>query len=345
MQVGIPREIKNNENRVAMTPACVHDLTAQGAQVTVETGAGLGSGFSDEDYRAAGAVIGTAADAWSCRLVVKVKEPQPSEYSYFRPDLILFTFLHLAANEALEIKLRESGVKAIAYELVQLPDGSLPLLAPMSEIAGRLGAMMAEYYLQKTQGGRGLLAGGVPGVEKARFTIIGAGTAGRAALQAVVGMGADVTILDNQIAKLARLEEQYQSRVRTLFSNRKNLDDAVTASDAVISTVLVPGARAPHLVTTDMVRRMPQGSVIVDIAIDQGGSVETIPHSTTHDDPILLIDGVTHYAVANMPGAVPRTATTALSNATLPYVLLLAEHGLEALDIRPELARAILHNE
>lgn len=345
MQVGIPREIKNNENRVAMTPACVHDLTAQGAQVTVETGAGLGSGFSDEDYRAAGAVIGTAADAWSCRLVVKVKEPQPSEYCYFRPDLILFTFLHLAANEALEIKLRESAVKAIAYELVQLPDGSLPLLAPMSEIAGRLGAMMAEYYLQKTQGGRGLLAGGVPGVEKARFTIIGAGTAGRAALQAVVGMGADVTILDNQIAKLARLEEQYQSRVRTLFSNRKNLDDAVTASDAVISTVLVPGARAPHLVTADMVRRMPQGSVIVDIAIDQGGSVETIPHSTTHDDPILLIDGVTHYAVANMPGAVPRTATTALSNATLPYVLLLAEHGLEALDIRPELARAILHNE
>ena len=230
MQVGIPREIKNNENRVAMTPACVHDLTAQGAQVTVETGAGLGSGFSDEDYRAAGAVIGTAADAWSCRLVVKVKEPQPSD-------------------------------------------------------------------------------------------------------------------LDNQIAKLARLEEQYQSRVRTLFSNRKNLDDAVTASDAVISTVLVPGARAPHLVTADMVRRMPQGSVIVDIAIDQGGSVETIPHSTTHDDPILLIDGVTHYAVANMPGAVPRTATTALSNATLPYVLLLAEHGLEALDIRPELARAILHNE
>lgn len=345
MQVGIPREIKNNENRVAMTPACVHDLTAHGATVTVEAGAGLGSGFSDVDYRAAGAKIGTAADAWACRLVVKVKEPQPSEYGFFRPDLILFTYLHLAANETLEATLRAAQVKAIAYEQVQLPDGSLPLLAPMSEIAGRLGALMAEYYLLKTQGGRGLLAGGVPGVEKARFTIIGAGTAGRAALQAVIGMGADVTILDNQIIKLARLEEQYQSRVKTLFSNRKNLADAVTASDAVISTVLVPGARAPHLVTADMVRRMPQGSVIVDIAIDQGGSVETIPHSTTHDDPVLVIEGVTHYAVANMPGAVPRTATTALSNATLPYVLLLAEHGLDALRIRPELALAILQEE
>ncbi|MDD2459142.1 MAG: alanine dehydrogenase, partial [Eubacteriales bacterium] len=262
MQVGIPREIKNNENRVAMTPACVHDLTAHGATVTVEAGAGLGSGFSDVDYRAAGAKIGTAADAWACRLVVKVKEPQPSEYGFFRPDLILFTYLHLAANETLEATLRAAQVKAIAYEQVQLPDGSLPLLAPMSEIAGRLGALMAEYYLLKTQGGRGLLAGGVPGVEKARFTIIGAGTAGRAALQAVIGMGADVTILDNQIIKQARLEEQYQSRVKTLFSNRKNLADAVTASDAVISTVLVPGARAPHLVTADMVRRMPQGSVI-----------------------------------------------------------------------------------
>ncbi len=342
MHVGIPREIKNNENRVAMTPACVHELTVHGSTVTVETGAGLGSGFTDDDYRAAGAVLGTAAQAWASQLVVKVKEPQPAEYAFFRPDLILFTYLHLAANEALEAQLRAAGVKALAYELVQLPDGSLPLLAPMSEIAGRLGAMMAEYYLQKTQGGRGLLAGGVPGVEKARFTIIGAGTAGRAALQAVVGMGADVTILDNQISKLARLEEQYQSRVRTLFSNQSNLEMAVTGSDAVISTVLIPGARAPHLVTTDMVRRMPAGSVIVDIAIDQGGSVETIPHSTTHDDPVLVIHGVTHYAVANMPGAVPRTATTALANATLPYVLLLAGHGLEALKIRPELARALL---
>jgi alanine dehydrogenase len=341
MRVGIPKEIKNNENRVSMTPACIHELVVQGATAVVETGAGDGSGFPDEDYQAAGAAIGGTAEAWACDLIVKVKEPQPSEYQYFRPDLILFTYLHLAANEPLVQQLRSSGVRALAYEMVQMADGSLPLLAPMSEIAGRLGAMMAEYYLLKTQGGRGLLAGGVPGVEKARFTIIGAGTAGRAALQAVVGMGADVTVLDNQINKLARLEEQYQSRIKTLFSNRQNLDSAVTSADAVISTVLVPGARAPHLVTDDMVRRMAPGSVIVDIAIDQGGSVETIPHSTTHDQPILTIHGVTHYAVANMPGAVPRTATTALSNATLPYVLLLARSGIESCKIKPELDRAL----
>ena len=344
MDVGIPKEIKNNENRVSMTPACVHELVAHGSVVVVETAAGAGSGFTDADYEAAGARIGTADEAWSCALVVKVKEPQPSEYKYFRPGLILFTFLHLAADEQLARQLRQDGVHAFAYEMVQLPDGSLPLLAPMSEIAGRLGAMMAEFYLLKTQGGRGLLAGGVPGVEKARFTIIGAGTAGRAALQAVVGMGADVTVLDNQISKLTRLEEQYQSRIRTLFSNRQNLESAVTSADAVISTVLVPGARAPHLVTEDMVRRMTPGSVIVDIAIDQGGSVETIPHSTTHDAPVLVIHGVTHYAVANMPGAVPRTATTALSNATLPYVLLLAGNGLESCKIKPELYRALVRD-
>ena len=343
MDVGVPKEIKNNENRVAMTPSGVQELVAQGSVVIVETGAGAGSGFTDADYRAAGAQIGDAGQAWSCGLVLKVKEPQPSEYRYFRPGLILFTFLHLAADERLAHALRDSGVQALAYELVQLPDGSLPLLAPMSEIAGRLGALMAEFYLLKTQGGRGILAGGVPGVEKARFTIIGAGTAGRAALQAVVGMGADVTILDNQISKLTRLEEQYQSRIRTLFSNRQNLESAVTQADAVISTVLIPGARAPHLVTAAMVQQMAPGSVIVDIAIDQGGSVETIPHSTTHDQPTLVIQGVTHYAVANMPGAVPRTATMALSNATLPYARILATHGLKACDLKPELEKARIH--
>lgn len=343
MDVGVPKEIKNNENRVAMTPSGVQELVAQGSVVIVETGAGAGSGFTDADYRAAGAQIGDAGQAWSCGLVLKVKEPQPSEYPYFRPGLILFTFLHLAADERLAHALRDSGVQALAYELVQLPDGSLPLLAPMSEIAGRLGALMAEFYLLKTQGGRGILAGGVPGVEKARFTIIGAGTAGRAALQAVVGMGADVTILDNQISKLTRLEEQYQSRIRTLFSNRQNLESAVTQADAVISTVLIPGARAPHLVTAAMVQQMAPGSVIVDIAIDQGGSVETIPHSTTHDQPTLVIQGVTHYAVANMPGAVPRTATIALSNATLPYARILATRGLKACDLKPELEKARIH--
>ncbi len=330
MLVGVPREIKNNENRVALTPGCVHDLLAHDIPVIVESGAGLGSGFSDEEYAAAGATIGDAAAAWSAGLVVKVKEPQPSEYGYFRPDLMLFTFLHLAADAQLAARLAAIGVQAVAYEMVQLADGSLPLLAPMSEIAGRLGAMMAEYYLLKTQGGRGLLAGGVPGVEKARVVIIGAGTAGRAALQAVVGMGADVTILDIQIPKLSRLEELYQSRIRTLFSNPQNLRQRVIAADAVISTVLVPGARAPHLVSEDMVRQMAPGSVIVDIAIDQGGSVETVTRSTTHDQPVYTVHGVTHYAVANMPGAVPRTATTALSNATLPFVRQLACEGLAA---------------
>lgn len=345
MLVGLPREIKNNENRVAMTPACVHDLRAQDIPVIVETGAGLGSGFSDDEYREAGAVMGSAADAWSAGLVVKVKEPQPSEFGYFRPDLILFAFLHLAAEPILAARLAADGVRAIAYETVQLDDGSLPLLAPMSEIAGRLGAMMAEYYLLKTQGGRGLLAGGVPGVEKARFVIIGAGTAGRAALQAVVGMGADVVILDVQIPKLRHLEELYQSRIRTLFSNRQNLTQCVAAADAVISTVLIPGSRAPRLVTAEMVRQMKPGSVIVDIAIDQGGSVETIGHSTTHDQPVFTVSGVTHYAVANMPGAVPRTATTALANATLPYVCQLAREGLAACRPGTPLSRGLITSD
>ena len=331
-----------------MQPGCpgipdIHDLhDFQKIHVVVETGAGVGSGFTDEEYLAAGAQIGDAAAAWSADLVVKVKEPQPGEYQFFRRGLLLFTYLHLAANEKLAAELQKQGVKAIAYEMVQLDDGSLPLLAPMSEIAGRLGAMMAEYYLQKTQGGRGLLAGGVPGVEKARFVIIGAGTAGRAALQAVVGMGADVTILDIQIPKLSRLEELYQSRVRTLFSNRQNLAQCVITADAVISTVLIPGARAPHLVTEDMVRQMAPGSVIVDIAIDQGGSVETVTHSTTHDQPVYTVHGVTHYAVANMPGAVPRTATTALSNATLPYVRMLAREGLAACSSHVPLGRGLV---
>lgn len=330
MRIGIPKEIKNNENRVSLTPACVHELARQDHQVFVESSAGLGSGFPDAEYAAAGAQIGTAGDCWSCDLVVKVKEPQESEYSYFRPGLILFTYLHLAANPGLAAAIRSSGLQAVAYETVQLEDGSLPLLAPMSEVAGRIGVLMAAQLLLKHHGGPGMLPGGVPGVDKARFTIIGAGHAGQAAIQYAVGMGAEVTVLDISLPRLKALEEQYQSRIRTLYSNQQNIRRSVTQSDVVISTVLIPGARAPRLVTEDMVRAMSPGSVIVDIAIDQGGSVETVDHATTHDQPTYIKHGVIHYAVANMPGAAPRTATFALANATMPFVQLLARDGLAA---------------
>lgn len=342
MNIGIPKEIKNNENRVSMTPAGVHDLVRQGHTVTVETGAGVGSGYSDGDFAAAGAVIDTAEACWRGSLVVKVKEPQPQEYRYFRPDLILFTYLHLAAVPDLAAEIRRSGLAAIAYETVQLDDGSLPLLAPMSDIAGRIGALMAAHYLLSTFGGPGLLPGGIPGAEKARFTILGAGHAGQGALQYAVGMGADVTVLDVSLPRLKQLEDQYQTRIRTLYSNHQNIYEAVTKSHAVISTVLIPGAHAPCLITEDMVKAMAPGSVIVDIAIDQGGSVETVDHATTHDQPVYLRHGVIHYAVANIPGAAPRTATAALANATLPYVMLLAEHGMSACEINKALGRGLV---
>jgi len=342
MNIGIPREIKNNENRVSMTPAGVHDLVRLGHTVTVEAGAGIGSGYGDDDFAAAGAVIGSAGDCWRSGLVVKVKEPQPSEYGYFRPDLILFTYLHLAAVPDLAAEIQCTGLKAIAYETVQLDDGSLPLLAPMSDIAGRIGALMAAHYLLRTLGGPGLLPGGIPGAEKARFTIIGAGHAGQGALQYAVGMGADVTVLDISLPRLRQLEDQYQTRIRTLYSNHQNIHEAVIHSNAVISTVLIPGAHAPCLVTEDMVKAMAPGSVIVDIAIDQGGSVETVDHATTHDQPVFVKHGVIHYAVANIPGAAPRTATAALANATLPYVKELAESGLAACTLNPALGHGLV---
>jgi len=342
MNIGIPREIKNNENRISMTPAGVHDLVRLGHIVTVERGAGLGSGYSDDDFAAAGALIGSAEDCWRGGLVVKVKEPQPSEYRYFRPDLILFTYLHLAAVPELAAEIRRTDLKAIAYETVQLDNGSLPLLAPMSDIAGRIGALMAAQYLLRTQGGPGLLPGGIPGAEKARFAIIGAGHAGQGALQYAVGMGADVTVLDISLPRLSQLEDQYQTRIRTLYSNHQNIFEAVTHSHAVISTVLIPGAHAPCLVTEEMVKAMAPGSVIIDIAIDQGGSVETVDHATTHDNPVFIRHGVFHYAVANIPGAAPRTATAALANATLPYVKELAEHGLAACQLNAALGRGLV---
>lgn len=342
MHIGIPKEIKNNENRVALTPACVQELCQLDHVVVVEEGAGTGSGFSDADFKDSGAVIATAADCWACDLVVKVKEPQPDEFGYFRPDLILFTYLHLAAEPALTAAIKESDIKAIAYETVQLDDGSLPLLAPMSEVAGRIGMLMAAQLMLKHNGGRGLVPGGVPGVDKANVVIIGAGHAGQASLQYAVGMGADVTVLDVNIPRLTELEHQYGSRIRTLYSNRQNIARAVSQADAVISTILVPGARAPHLVTESMVKSMAPGSVIIDIAIDQGGSVETVDHATTHDQPTYIKHGVIHYAVANMPGAAPRTSTLALSHATFPYVKLLAEQGLRACDKVPALGRGLV---
>jgi alanine dehydrogenase len=342
MKIGIPKEIKNNENRVSLTPACVHDLVRLGHLVVVEAGAGAGSGFDDSEYAAAGAKIGSAQDCWACGLVVKVKEPQPEEYTYFRPDLILFTYLHLAAEPRLAEAIARSGMKAIAYETVQLDDGSLPLLAPMSEVAGRIGVIMAAQLLLKHHGGPGLLPGGVPGVDKASFTIIGAGTAGQAAIQYAVGMGADVTVLDVSIPKLKSLEDQYQSRIRTLYSNHQNITRAVVSADVVVSTVLIPGGRAPHLVTREMVQAMRPGSVIIDIAIDQGGSVETVDHATTHDAPTYIRHGVIHYAVANMPGAAPKTSTFALANATMPYVKLLAEEGIAACESCKALGRGLV---
>lgn len=341
MKIGIPREIKNNENRVSMTPAGLHDLVRLGHTVVVEYGAGLGCGFTDDDYLAAGAQIGMVQDCWQCDLVVKVKEPQPVEYAYFRADLMLFTYLHLAAAPELAQAIRQSGLKAIAYETVQLDDGSLPLLAPMSAIAGRIGAMMAAQLLLQTGGGPGILVGGIAGVEKARITILGAGQAGQAAIHYATGMGADVTVLDINTQRLKQLEELYQWRIRTLYANRQNIHDAVVQSDAVISTVHVTGEKAPHVVTRDMISGMAPGRVIVDIAIDQGGSVETVDHPTTHDQPTYIREGVTHYAVANIPGIAPRTATAALANATLPYVRLLAEHGLVACEINKALGRGL----
>jgi alanine dehydrogenase len=345
MRIGIPREIKNNENRVALTPACVQDLTRLGHTVVVEEGAGLGSGFGDDEFLSAGAVIGSISDCWKCGLVVKVKEPQPQEYCYFRPDLILFTYLHLAAAPRLAEEIDRTGLKAIAYETVQLEDGSLPLLAPMSEVAGRIGVLMAAQLFLKYNGGTGLLPGGVPGVDKARFTVIGAGTAGQAAIHYAVGMGADVTVLDISLPRLKALEDQYQSRIRTLYSTHQNITRAVTCEDAVISTVLIPGAKAPKLVTEEMVKAMKTGSVIIDIAIDQGGSVETVDHATTHDQPTYIRHGVIHYAVANMPGAAPRTSTFALANATMPYVKLLAEHGIGACEINKPLDHGLVRSK
>lgn len=330
MIVGVPKEIKDQEYRVSLTPGGVHQLVVHGHQVLVERGAGVGSGFDDEQYRAAGAtIVPTPADAWSADLVVKVKEPLPQEYDFLRPDLTLFTFLHLAADERLTRELVARGVTGIAYETVELPNGRLPLLTPMSEVAGRMAVQVGAHYLEKMNGGRGKLLGGVPGVRPADVVIIGAGTVGTNAAQIALGMGAHVIMIDINLDRLRQLDQMFRGRLTTLSSTTYNIGQAVQRADLVIGAVLIKGARAPKLVTREMVGHMKPGSVIVDVAVDQGGCVET-SRPTTHSHPTFVVDGVIHYCVTNMPGAVPRTSTYALSNATLPYVLKLADMGPEA---------------
>lgn len=331
MLVGVPREIKDRENRVAISPAGVHQYIVQGHGVLIETGAGIGSGFGDEEYQAAGAeMVSTHEEVFArAGMIAKVKEPVESEYDLLREGQILFTYLHLAANEPLTRALIKRKVAAIAYETVQLDNRQLPLLTPMSEVAGRMSIQVGAHYLERTQGGRGMLLGGVPGVPPANVVIIGGGVVGTNAAQVALGTGANVTIIELSIDRLRFLDQILHGRLHTLASNPLNTAEAVANADLVIGSVLIPGARAPKLVTAAMVSRMRPGSVMVDVAIDQGGCFET-SHPTSHSDPTFLVDGVTHYCVTNMPGAVPRTSTTALANVTVPYGLALANLGLEA---------------
>ena len=331
MRVGVPKEIKNHEYRVGLTPASVAELTTLGHEVIVETKAGGGIDFTDQDYVQAGArIVATAKEVFdAAEMIVKVKEPQLHECAMLRPDHVLFTYLHLAADKPQAEALMKSGATCIAYETVTDARGGLPLLRPMSEVAGRLSAQVGAHYLEKAQGGRGILLGGVPGVAPARVAILGGGVSGVNAAEMAVGMRADVTIYDISTARLAELDSMFEGRVKTAFSSKAAIAAAVARAHLVIGAVLIPGAAAPKLVTRDMLKTMKRGSVLVDIAIDQGGCFET-SHATTHQDPVFEIDGVIHYCVANMPGAVARTSTFALNNATLPFVLKLAKLGAPA---------------
>ncbi len=325
--VGVPKEIKTAEHRVAMTPDGVRELERAGIDVFIETGAGAGASFTDDDYRAAGAdIVPTAADAWSQQMVVKVKEPKPEEFTYLRDDLVLFTYLHLAAYPEVAKALVATKTTAVAYETVQTANGALPLLAPMSEVAGRLAPQMGAHYLERHNGGRGVLMGGAPGVQPAKVVVLGAGNVGWNAAWIAAGMEAEVVIVDKNLDRLRWVDQINKGRIVTLASNRGALERNIADADLVIGAVLVAGGRAPVVVTDDMIRGMKPGAVIVDVAVDQGGCIETT-HETTHTDPVYEIHGVVHYAVGNMPGAVPHTSTYALTNATLPYQLELALHG------------------
>ena len=342
MRIGVVKEIKTDEYRVALTPAGARELVQRRHDVLIQSGAGVGSAFPDEAYEAAGAQIVSVEDAWAeSDLLLKVKEPIEPEYGRLRDGLILFTYLHIAADEPLTRALMDSGIAAVAYETVETDSGALPLLAPMSEIAGRLAAQAGAYFLEKPLGGRGLLLGGVPGVAPGRVLIIGGGIVGYNAAVIALGLGANVTILDRSIDRMRHLEEILSGRVSLVMSSSLQIEESVREADVVIGAVLIPGARAPKLVTREMVASMKDGSVLADVAIDQGGSAET-SRPTTHSDPVYTVEGVTHYCVANMPGAVPITSTKALTNATLPYVEAIADHGLaEAVARDQALARGV----
>ena len=328
MIIGVPKEIKNNEFRVGMTPGGAREFVAHGHTVLVENSAGDGSSFTDAEYSAAGADLVATADEVFARadMIVKVKEPQPVEIARLRPGQILYTYLHLAPDYEQTQGLIASGAVCIAYETVELPNRSLPLLAPMSEVAGRMAAQVGATYLQKPFGGRGVLMGGVPGVRPAKVVVLGGGVVGTNAAYVAMGMGAEVTIMDVNLDRLRYLDEIWGNRIRTVYSSKHNIEEAVYAADLVIGAVLLPGAKTPFLITKDMLPKMKRNSVVVDVSVDQGGCIETT-HATTHADPTYFVDGVLHYGVANMPGAVPNTSTMALTNATLRYGLAIADKG------------------
>jgi alanine dehydrogenase len=345
MEIGVPKETKDQEFRVGLSPSSVRVLFEAGHAVFVETGAGVGAGFTDEDYELSGAKIVSKADeAWNRELIVKVKEPLKPEYQFLQKGQLLFTYLHLAADRALTEHLIDCGVSAIAYETVELPDGKLPLLTPMSIIAGRLAVQFGARYLERQQGGRGVLLGGIPGVRPGKVAILGGGVVGTEAARIAVGMGAQVQILDLNVERLAYLETLFGSRVELRYSNSASIDEVVPEADLLIGAVLVPGRRAPILVPRSLVQKMHPGSVIVDVAVDQGGCIETL-RPTSHTKPTYVEEGVVHFGVPNMPGAVPWTAAQALNNSTLPYVLKLANRGLDALTIDSALSKGLnIHN-
>ncbi len=330
MLIGVPKEIKTREYRVGMTPAGVRALTAHGHRVLVESGAGAGSGIADEAYGRSGAtIVRSAAEAWGAEMVVKVKEPLPSEYGFFRDGLILYTYLHLAAEPDLTRELARRRVTGVAYETIQHDDGSLPLLRPMSEVAGRMAVQVGASCLEKERGGKGVLLGGVPGTRRGRVVILGGGVVGRNAATIAVGMGAQVTVLDVRAETMSYLEDVFGGAIETLYSNSENIESAVTRADLVVGAVLVPGARAPLLVTEELIAEMEKGTVVVDVAVDQGGCIATC-RPTTHDNPTYVMHGVVHYCVANMPGAVPYTSTWALTNVTVGYAVAIANKGIVA---------------
>lgn len=329
MIVGVPKEIKNNENRVGITPAGVIALRNAGHQVIIEKNAGMGSGIADTEYMEAGAEMIETPDLVYAKsdMIIKVKEPLPSEYGYFKEGQIMFTYLHLAPEPELTKALLEKKVVGIAYETVQLPNRSLPLLIPMSEVAGRMSVQIGAHFLEKPQGGRGVLLGGVPGVEQGKVVVIGGGTVGINAARIALGMGAQVSIIDKNPERLRYLDDYFKGQVQTIMSNAYNIEKEAVSADLLVGAVLIPGARAPRLVTEEMVKKMKPASVIVDVAIDQGGSIETIDRVTTHNEPTYVKHGVVHYSVANMPGAVARTSTFALTNVTIPYAVDIASKG------------------